>query len=64
MTMTCTLSALGTLHDYYFSARGAFRTDNVYSTDLALNYNAPKVFGVELSMIEVIVHDGRQPQTS
>jgi hypothetical protein len=43
-----TLSAIGTTHDYYFSARGAFRTDDVWSTDLALNYNAPKVFGVEL----------------
>ena len=24
-----TLSAIGTSHDYYFSARGAFRTDDV-----------------------------------
>ncbi|MGH9364776.1 MAG: TonB-dependent receptor [Thermoanaerobaculia bacterium] len=41
-----TLSALGTSHDYYFSSRGAFRTANAYSTDLALNYVAPKLFGV------------------
>lgn len=43
-----TLSAIGTSHDYYFSERGAFRTDNVYSTDIGLSYIAPKIFGVEL----------------
>jgi len=36
-----TLSALGTSHDYYFSARGAFRTDSRLATDLALNYALP-----------------------
>jgi hypothetical protein len=41
-------TGLGTLHDYYFSARGAFRTDNVWSTDMALSYSAPKILGVEL----------------
>jgi outer membrane receptor protein involved in Fe transport len=43
-----TLSAIGTSHDYYFSARGAFRTDSVWSTDMALSYSAPKFLGVEL----------------
>src|SRR5207245_11289640 len=40
-----TFSGAGTSHDYYFSERGAFRTDDVWSTDLALNYNTPRVFG-------------------
>ncbi len=39
------LSGAGTSHDYYFSERGAFRTDNVWSTDLALNYTTPRLFG-------------------
>ena len=43
-----TLSAIGTSHDYYFSERGAFRTDNVYSTDIGLNYSTPKIWGVEV----------------
>ena len=43
-----TLSAIGTTHDYYFSERGAFRTSNVYSTDVGLSYSAPKILGVEL----------------
>lgn len=34
-------SALGTSHTYYFSDRGAFRTEWVRSTDLALNYSMP-----------------------
>jgi hypothetical protein len=32
---------------YFFSARGAFRTDDVYSTDLSLQYQLP-VGGVRL----------------
>ena len=43
-----TLSAIGTSHDYYFSARGAFRTDTVYSTDIGFSYSTPKIWGVEL----------------
>ena len=43
-----TLSAIGTSHDYYFSERGAFRTDNVYSTDIGLSYSTPKIWGIEL----------------
>jgi outer membrane receptor for ferrienterochelin and colicin len=45
---TPSFTGLGTSHDYYFSSRGAFRTENVYSTDLALSYSAPKILGVEL----------------
>jgi len=36
-----TRSQLGTSHVYYFSERGAFRTGNVTSTDLALNFSLP-----------------------
>ncbi len=43
-----TLSQLGDQHDYYFSSRGAFRTDDTWSTDAAINYNLPRFFGVEL----------------
>ena len=39
-----TLSGLGTSHDYFFSERGEFRTDNRYAMDLALNYSLP-IFG-------------------
>jgi outer membrane receptor protein involved in Fe transport len=35
------LSALGTSHTYYFSERGAFRSDDFVRTDLALNYYLP-----------------------
>jgi hypothetical protein len=34
-------SQLTTTHTYYFSKRGAFRTDAVTSTDLAVNYTLP-----------------------
>jgi len=34
-------SALGTSHDYYFSKRGAFRSDSRFATDLSLNYFLP-----------------------
>lgn len=44
-----TYSALGTSHTYFFSARGAFRTDAVSSTDLALNYSFP------IRMVELFV---------
>ncbi|HKF45390.1 MAG TPA: TonB-dependent receptor [Thermoanaerobaculia bacterium] len=40
-----TLSGAGTSHDYYFGSRGEFRTDDVWSTDLAFNYSTPRVFG-------------------
>lgn len=43
-----TLSQLGTLHDYYFTDRDAFRTEDVWRTDLALSYATPPIFGVEL----------------
>lgn len=33
-----TLSRLGTSHTYYFSGRGAYRTDAFNSTDIAVNY--------------------------
>ena len=33
---------------YYFSDRGEFRWDDIISTDLALNYSLPPVFGVNL----------------
>jgi outer membrane receptor protein involved in Fe transport len=36
-----TLSQLGTSHTYFFSARGAYRTPSVFSTDLAVNYEIP-----------------------
>ena len=40
-----TLSGAGTSHDYYFGSRGEFRTDDVWSTDLAFNYTSPRAFG-------------------
>ena len=43
------LSAIGNQHNYYFGGRGAFRTDDMLSTDLALNYTLPirglQIFG-------------------
>lgn len=36
-----TLSAAGTTHDYFFSDRGEFRTDDRLNTDLAISYNLP-----------------------
>jgi hypothetical protein len=35
------LNGAGTSHDYYFSARGAFRTKSRLATDVALNYSLP-----------------------
>jgi hypothetical protein len=35
------LSTIGTSHNYYFSDRGAFRSDDFNRTDLALNYYLP-----------------------
>jgi len=43
------LSSIGDSHAYYFSERGAFRTDAAKSTDLSLNYTLP-VHGFELFM--------------
>lgn len=43
-----TLSQVGTLHDYYFSDRGEFRTEDYNRTDLAISYATPKFFGVEI----------------
>ncbi|HWW61462.1 MAG TPA: hypothetical protein VN181_08855, partial [Thermoanaerobaculia bacterium] len=40
-----TLSAVGTSHNYFFSERGAFRTDSRTATDLALSYTAPPLLG-------------------
>jgi hypothetical protein len=37
------LSDLGTTHTYYFSKRGEYRTDDLYSTDVSLGY-AIRVF--------------------
>jgi outer membrane receptor protein involved in Fe transport len=36
-----TIGSLGDSHTYYFSDRGAFRTDAVTATDLSLNYRLP-----------------------
>ncbi|MBV9496211.1 MAG: TonB-dependent receptor, partial [Acidobacteria bacterium] len=36
-----TLNGAGTTHDYYFSDRGAFRTDSRMATDLSVNYTRP-----------------------
>ena len=36
-----TRSQLGTSHTYYFSKRGAFRSDDATSTDLAINLSLP-----------------------
>jgi outer membrane receptor protein involved in Fe transport len=35
------LSSISDSHSYYFSDRGAFRTDAAMSTDLSLNYSVP-----------------------
>ncbi|HUP61016.1 MAG TPA: TonB-dependent receptor [Thermoanaerobaculia bacterium] len=43
------LTGLGTVHDYYFSERGAFRTEEAHATDLALNYSLP------IRMVELFV---------
>jgi carboxypeptidase family protein/TonB-dependent receptor-like protein len=40
------LNAMGT-QDYYFSDRGAFRSDSRLATDLALNYSLPLIRGVQ-----------------
>ncbi len=45
-TLPYSRSLLGA-QNYYFSDRGAFRTDNVHQTDLSLNYSLP-VWGAEL----------------
>ncbi len=45
---TPSFTGAGNSHDYYFSSRGAFRTEDIWSTDTALSYSAPKIFGVEL----------------
>lgn len=51
-----TLSQLGTTHDYYFTARDAFRTEDVWRTDLALGYATPRFFGVELFLRAVVTN--------
>ncbi len=55
-----TLSQLGTTHDYFFSKRGAFRTEDVSSTDIALGYTLRiKVFEIFLrgSMANIFDED-------
>ena len=51
-----TLSQLGDQHDYYFTSRDAFRTDDVWSTDVALSYNTPPILGVELFVRGVVTN--------
>jgi hypothetical protein len=51
-----TLTQLGTLHDYYFTNRDAFRTDDVWSTDLALSYNTPPLLGIEFFVRGVVTN--------
>jgi len=36
-----TRTALGNSHDYFFSERGEFRTDDRFATDVAINYSLP-----------------------
>jgi len=50
-----TLSQMAASHPYYFSERGAYRSDDVYSTDLALNYSLPVLRSVQIfAQAEVI----------
>jgi outer membrane receptor protein involved in Fe transport len=42
------LSQLGTTHTYYFSKRGEFRTDDLYSTDVSLGYSIRVFKSLEL----------------
>jgi hypothetical protein len=35
------LNQIGTSHDYFFSDRGAFRSEDEYNTDLSINYTLP-----------------------
>jgi outer membrane receptor protein involved in Fe transport len=51
-----TLSQLGDSHDYYFTGRDAFRTDDVWSTDAALTYNTPAILGVEVFLRGVVTN--------
>lgn len=51
-----TRSQLGTLHDYYFSGRGDFRKDDIWRTDIALNYTTPTILGVELFLKAAITN--------
>ncbi|MCU0234641.1 MAG: carboxypeptidase regulatory-like domain-containing protein [Thermoanaerobaculales bacterium] len=40
-----------TTHDYFFSKRGEYRTDDIYSTDLAVTLSfTPKLFGHEVEI--------------
>jgi hypothetical protein len=40
-----------TTHDYFFSKRGEFRTDDIYSTDLAVTLSfTPKLFGHDIEV--------------
>jgi hypothetical protein len=41
-------SQIGSLHNYYFSKRGAFRTPSVFSTDLSFNYSLPMIHRTSL----------------
>ena len=43
-----TLSQLGTTHTYYFSRRGEFRTEDLYSTDVSLGYSIRVYKSLEL----------------
>jgi hypothetical protein len=43
-----TLSQLGNQHTYYFSRRGEFRTDDLYSTDVSLGYSIRVFKSLEL----------------
>ena len=43
-----TLSQLGTTHTYYFSKRGEFRTNDIWSTDVSLGYSIRVFKSLEL----------------
>jgi outer membrane receptor protein involved in Fe transport len=43
-----TLSQLGTTHTYYFSRRGEFRTEDLYSTDISVGYSVRLYRSLEL----------------
>ena len=50
------MSQLGTTHTYYFSKRGEFRTDDVYSTDLSLGYSVRVFRSLELFVRGIVTN--------
>jgi len=50
------LSQLGTTHTYYFSKRGEFRTDDIYSTDVSLGFTVRVFRSIELFVRGIVTN--------